>query len=85
MKNLKNILFFAILLSGFSAFAESDNTTNDNFLDNLETININTALDELGKLEDSLADEVSFFEDERYISSDELDAVFNKILREEAI
>lgn len=88
MRNFKKIVFLMILLSCSSAFAKKkkkvvETQRADAFLDALDTIQVDQALEELSMLEDELSDEVIYHEGERYISVDELEAVFRKILREE--
>lgn len=77
--------FLSVLLFSSNAFAAKKEQQKDNFLDSLETINVETALAELEEVEDSLADEVSYYEGSRHIPNSELEGLLSKILREESI
>jgi len=77
--------FLSVLLFSSNAFAAKKKEQKVDFLDSLETINVETALNELEEIEENLAEENMFIEGNRYISKEELDSLLVKILREESI
>jgi hypothetical protein len=76
--------FLSVLLFSSDAFAAKTVPQKDNFLDSLETINVETALKELEEVEGSLADEISYYEGGEHIPNSELEGLLSKILTEES-